>query len=280
MKVKVPSGVMLRSLQGEPLMPDAAGWVEVSVEQGIALHAEGFETDEPIELEPSAFEDEAVLRAPEGVLSVELADGSLYRVDEAGCIRVPEAVARMLLDSEGSLYQRLSAQPEILQGPQGPQGFPGARGFQGAEGPQGPQGPQGEVGSAPEHRWLETKLQFRKPNGDWGIAVELRGPQGFAGRGGGGGSGSSSGTGPQGPAGAPGTPGAPGVPGSQGPQGVQGPQGPRGSSGGGGGGAAGIPLFIASDETFIVPDNQQSLFAMTIDCEGIIDIEGFLVAVN
>jgi hypothetical protein len=75
-------------------------------------------------------------------------------------------------------------------GPEGPQGLPGkpgipgdpgSRGAQGDQGPQGPRGPkgeQGEVGPMPTHQWLGTKLQFELPSGEWGEAVDLRGPAG------------------------------------------------------------------------------------------------------
>lgn len=53
-----------------------------------------------------------------------------------------------------------------------------------------------------------------------------------------------------------------------------------GSGSSGGGSAAGVPLFIAAGDEFVAPANQQTLFAMTIDNEGILDVEGFLVAVN
>jgi hypothetical protein len=224
------------------------------------------------------------LRAPAGVLRVESATGEIFNVDAEGKLRVPAALAEMLLENgeyelivssevKAALDEMRGPQGDPgLPGPQGPQGERGQNGLIGLPGPQGPQGPQGERGPAPEHRWTETRLQFRQPDGKWGSAVDLRGPQG--GGGGGGGSVSLSG-GAQGPQGVSGTPG---VPGFQGPQGAQGAQGAAGS--GSGGGAAGVPLFIAFDETFTVPANQQTLFAMTIDCEGILDIEGFLVAVN
>ena len=88
------------------------------------------------------------------------------------------------------------------EGPEGPQGEPGPKGdpgIQGAEGPQGPQGekgatgdpgPKGEQGEKgekgddgaqglpPEHEWQGTALRFKEPDGLWGQAVDLRGPQG------------------------------------------------------------------------------------------------------
>ncbi len=82
--------------------------------------------------------------------------------------------------------------------------------------------------------------------------------------------------GPQGPQGREGIPGRNGFGGGGGP----GPQGAQGAPGGGtGGGASGVPLFIASGTTYTVPANQQVLFSMPLDCEGILDIEGFFVQV-
>lgn len=70
-------------------------------------------------------------------------------------------------------------------------------------------------------------------------------------------------------------------------------RGPAGQSGGffggissgsssgssGGGNAAGVPLFIAEGDEFVAPANQQTLFAMPIDVEGMLVIDGFLVEV-
>lgn len=66
-----------------------------------------------------------------------------------------------------------------------------------------------------------------------------------------------------------------------------------GSDDGGGGGDIGppgvagadgangmVPYFIASGETFTVPEFKQALFAMNIDNEGILDVEGFLIEVD
>ncbi len=84
-------------------------------------------------------------------------------------------------------------------GPQGPAGPKGNIGIQGPEGPQGPQGekgatgdpgPKGDTGATgpagadgadglpPEHEWQGTALRFKEPDGSWGQAVDLRGPQG------------------------------------------------------------------------------------------------------
>jgi hypothetical protein len=105
----------------------------------------------------------------------------------------------------------------------------------------------------PRHEWRDTELRFQLEPGRWGPWVDLRGPTGdsittFRHVGGG--------------AGAPGATGA------------------TGPAGGGTGGAAGVPLFIADAETYSVPANQQVLYAMTIDSEGLVDLEGMLVAVD
>lgn len=58
--------------------------------------------------------------------------------------------------------------------------------------------------------------------------------------------------------------------------GEMGPPGVAGISGANGM----VPTFIAAGETFFVPEFKQALFEMTIDNEGILDIEGFLVQVD
>ena len=70
---------------------------------------------------------------------------------------------------------------------------------------------------------------------------------------------------------------------------------PSGDSGGGSGdgevlminsnnndGSSGgmMPFFIPLDETFIIPENKQGLFEMTIDVEGILQVDGFLIQVD
>lgn len=55
---------------------------------------------------------------------------------------------------------------------------------------------------------------------------------------------------------------------SAGPKGEKGDAGPM------------TPYFIASDETFVVPEFDQSLFAMNIDNEGILEVNGFLIEVE
>lgn len=59
-----------------------------------------------------------------------------------------------------------------LQGPAGPAGPPGD------DGPAGDEGPAGPAGPAPAHRWQDTVLQFRRPDGTWGPGVDLRGERG------------------------------------------------------------------------------------------------------
>ncbi|ETR66243.1 MAG: hypothetical protein OMM_13059 [Candidatus Magnetoglobus multicellularis str. Araruama] len=62
---------------------------------------------------------------------------------------------------------------KCLQGPQGEQGE------QGPPGIQGPSGISGKNGIEPEHRWNETSLQFKKPDGSWGDFVNLKGNDGL-----------------------------------------------------------------------------------------------------
>ena len=39
-------------------------------------------------------------------------------------------------------------------------------------------GPKGDVGDTPSHEWSDTSLRFRNPDGTWGVATDLEGPQG------------------------------------------------------------------------------------------------------
>lgn len=41
-----------------------------------------------------------------------------------------------------------------------------------------------------------------------------------------------------------------------------------------------VPYFIASGDTFTVPEFKQALFAMTIDVEGVLDVSGVLIEVD
>lgn len=45
-------------------------------------------------------------------------------------------------------------------------------------------------------------------------------------------------------------------------------------------GAGMVPTFIAAGETFTVPTNRQALYAMPIDNEGILIVDGFLINVD
>lgn len=117
---------------------------------------------------------------------------------------------------KGETGQRGQRGDKGLPGLNGKAGDPGPRG---ERGPKGDRGPEGPAGPAPEHEWKDTALRFKKPDGDWGKLVELKGPPGRAGAivsipG--------EGNGEQGP---------PGETGPQGPQGDQGPQGEQGEQG-------------------------------------------------
>jgi hypothetical protein len=68
--------------------------------------------------------------------------------------------------------------------------------------------------------------------------------------------------------------------GTAGPTGPTGPAGSTGATGPTGPAGGGVPYFIASGDTFTVPVFIQSLWAMTIDNEGIIVINGFLIQVD
>lgn len=41
-----------------------------------------------------------------------------------------------------------------------------------------------------------------------------------------------------------------------------------------------VPYYIAPGDTFIVPIYKQALFAMTIDVEGILEVNGYLIQVE
>lgn len=41
-----------------------------------------------------------------------------------------------------------------------------------------------------------------------------------------------------------------------------------------------LPYFIAGDDTFTVPIYKQALFNMTIDIEGTLVVDGFLIQVD
>ncbi len=68
--------------------------------------------------------------------------------------------------------------------------------------------------------------------------------------------------------------------GSTGPTGASGASGATGATGPTGPSGGGVPYFIASGDTFTVPNFIQSLFEMTIDNEGTIDVIGYLIQVD
>lgn len=119
---------------------------------------------------------------------------------------------------------------------------------QGIPGPQGVQGPQGEIGPMPKHAWRGTELAFELEPGVFGKFTDLQGPAGetrvvhIHERGGGGGGSSTQ---------------------QQVVQAV----------------SSFVPTFIAANETFVVPENTQALFATFIDCEGILDCSGLMIEV-
>lgn len=41
-----------------------------------------------------------------------------------------------------------------------------------------------------------------------------------------------------------------------------------------------VPYYIAPTESFNIPEYKQALFAMNIDNEGILEIDGFLIEVD
>ena len=111
---------------------------------------------------------------------------------------------------EAEIEQKIAALPLPKSGRDGKDGINGKDGrdgesIQGIKGDRGEkgesvQGPKGDRGPKPDHRWIDTALQFEKPNGDWGQLVDLKGDDGRSGEtriisGGGGGGG-------RGPAGA------------------------------------------------------------------------------
>lgn len=53
-----------------------------------------------------------------------------------------------------------------------------------------------------------------------------------------------------------------------------------GGAGGGSGGGGFVPYFIASDETFSVPESSQAPYTTLIDVEGVLSVDGILAEVN
>jgi formylglycine-generating enzyme required for sulfatase activity len=111
----------------------------------------------------------------------------------------------------------------------GPKGEPGEKGDIGPKGDIGLTGPKGEQGLPPEHRWDETFLKFKKPDGSWGNPVNLRGQRGEQGEPGP--KGEQGNTGPKGEKGDKGAKGDQGVSGPKGEQGIPGPKGEQGIPG-------------------------------------------------
>lgn len=68
--------------------------------------------------------------------------------------------------------------PRNKKGDKGDPGEPGKIGPRGPEGLPGERGPKGDRGPIPEHEWDGSKLRFKKPNGQWGEWVNLRGKPG------------------------------------------------------------------------------------------------------
>lgn len=68
--------------------------------------------------------------------------------------------------------------------------------------------------------------------------------------------------------GAKGDTGTVGAAGATGATGAMGPAGPM------------MPTFIADGDTFTIPADMQGLYAMTIDVEGTLDVEGYLILVD
>lgn len=206
-----------------------------------------------------------ILIVPSGIKSAEDDNGQVYVVSVDGTLEVPESFAHELLGSDlGYMVAERQLGPRGEKGDKGDpgdtvtgkdgepgkRGPEGKRGKQGLQGPTGPVGPQGPIGPMPKHEWKDTELRFELPTG-WGKWVDLRGPEGVSRvvymPGGGGG----------------------GIP-------FPGPSSTPISATSDGS----VPFFIAAGETFSVPEFRQALFERTIDCEGIVDLDGFLIQVN
>lgn len=86
---------------------------------------------------------------------------------------------------QGAVGDRGPAGPQGPKGEKGDRGEPGPKGDKGDRGPKGEKGDKGDKGDAPEHRWQGTRLSFKKPDGEWGKAVDLKGPKGAPGSSGG-----------------------------------------------------------------------------------------------
>jgi ribosomal protein L35AE/L33A len=67
------------------------------------------------------------------------------------------------------------------KGDKGDTGSRGDKGLTGATGPKGDKGDKGDIGPMPKHKWEDTYLKFEIKPGEYGKAVDLRGPQGATG---------------------------------------------------------------------------------------------------
>lgn len=71
----------------------------------------------------------------------------------------------------------------ITAGPRNRTGPQGLRGIAGKDGKDGSIGPAGEDGKSPDYEWRGTEIRFKKPNGQWGKWVDLKGERGKTGLG-------------------------------------------------------------------------------------------------
>lgn len=125
------------------------------------------------------------LPKPKDGTSVTVAD-----VEPTIAARIAEAVAKLPRPADGKSVTIDELRPIVEQAVAAavaalPKPKNGKNGTDGKDGKRGPVGPM------PDHRWVDTELQFQTPEGGWGPRVDLRGPKGERGpagtRGGGGG---------------------------------------------------------------------------------------------
>lgn len=116
----------------------------------------------------------------------------------------------------------------------------------GPPGPPGPPGKAGDIGPMPLHQWRDTELRFELKPGIWGKWTDLQGP-----------------------------PGEMRVTHASGGGSIT-----KIIQGGTGTGDGSVPYFVPAGDTFTVPIYRQALFERTIDCEGLMDIEGDLIMVT
>jgi len=67
------------------------------------------------------------------------------------------------------------------KGDKGDKGNKGVKGDKGDAGIDGANGAPGQTGLPPDHQWVGTQLQFKKPDGSWGVLVDLKGDDGIDG---------------------------------------------------------------------------------------------------